>query len=218
MATPTPAAAVACLWCDHTETGDGCTPHEAIEAHQADVHGRRKQPCGCQYVPNGCGSPLSHWWTCDTHSGPRIKQITALQLANDALAKVEENYNALSLKGIIQAFDVSPEEGIKTIEKSIAINPAYVQADFDMAMAQKLGKHYDESIRYFQKVLDKDPKNTWSWYGIATNYADKRDKAKALEYLKKAVDLDPQNVKPQAAAQDHFQWLHGDPDFQNLVK
>jgi tetratricopeptide (TPR) repeat protein len=144
--------------------------------------------------------------------------LNALELANKALEKDCENYKALSLKGIIQAFDVSPEEGIKTIEKSIAINPAYVQADFDMAMAQKLGKHYDESIRYFQKVLDKDPKNTWSWYGIATNYADKRDKAKALEHLKKAVDLDPQNVKPQAAAQDHFQWLHGDPDFQNLVK
>ena len=39
----------------------------------------------------------------------------------------------------------------------------------------------------------------------------------ALEYLKKAVDLDPKNVKPQAAAQDHFQWLHGDADFQKLV-
>ena len=87
-----------------------------------------------------------------------------------------------------------------------------------MAMAQKLGKHYDESIRFFQKVLDKDSNNTWSYYGIATNYADKRDKAKALEYLKKAVDLDPKNVKPQAAAQDHFQWLHGDADFQKLVK
>lgn len=144
--------------------------------------------------------------------------LNALELANKALEKDSENYKALSLKGIIQAFDVSPEEGIKTVEKALSINPNYVQADFDMAMAQKLGKHYDESICYFQKVLDKDPKNTWSWYGIATNYADKRDKAKALEYLKKAVDLDPQNVKPQAAAQDHFQWLHGDPDFQNLVK
>lgn len=73
---------VACLWCDHAETGDGYGPHDAIEAHQADVHGRRKMPCGCQYVPDGCGSPLSHWWTCDAHSAPRIRQITALQLAN----------------------------------------------------------------------------------------------------------------------------------------
>lgn len=144
--------------------------------------------------------------------------LHALELANQALEKDGENYKALSLKGIIQAFDISPEEGIGTIQKSLSINPDYVQAYFDMAMAQKLGKHYDESIRFFQKVLDKDPHNTWSYYGIATNYADKRDKAKALEYLKKAVDLDPKNVKSQAAAQDHFQWLHGDADFQKLVK
>ena len=144
--------------------------------------------------------------------------LTALQLANDALAKDEENYKALSLKGIIQAFDVSPEEGIATIQKSLSINPDYVQAFFDMAMAQKLGKHYDESITFFQKVLAKDPKNTWSYYGIATDYADKRDKPKALEYLKKAIDLDPQNVKPQARVQDHFTWLHGDKDFEQLVK
>lgn len=87
-----------------------------------------------------------------------------------------------------------------------------------MAMAQKLGKHYDESIRYFQKVLDRDPQNTWSWYGIATCYADKRDKPNALKYLQKAIELDPKTVKPQAAAQDHFQWLHGDSDFKSLVK
>ena len=144
--------------------------------------------------------------------------LTALQLANDALAKDEQNYQALSLKGIIQAFDVSPEEGIATIHQSLSINPGYVQAFFDMAMAQKLGKHYDESITYFQKVLDQDPKNTWSYYGIATDYADKKDKGKALEYLKKAIDLDPQNVKPQARVQDHFNWLHGDKDFEQLVK
>lgn len=123
--------------------------------------------------------------------------LTALELSNQALEKDSENYKALSLKGIIQAFDVSPDEGIKTIEKSLAVNPNYVQAFFDMAMAQKLGKHYDESILYFQKVLKADPQNTWSYYGIATNYADKRDKAKALEYLKKAIELDPKNVKPQ---------------------
>ena len=74
-------------------------------------------------------------------------------------------------------------KGIATIKKSLAINPDYVQAFYDMAMAQKLGKHYDESIAYFQKVLAADPKNTWSYYGIATNYADKRDKEHALQYL-----------------------------------
>ena len=144
--------------------------------------------------------------------------LTALEMANDALSKDENNYKALSLKGIIQAFDISPEEGIKTIKKSLAVNPDYVQAFFDMAMAQKLGKHYDESIFYFQKVIEKDPGNTWSYYGIATDYADKKDKNRALEYLKKAIELDSAQVKPQARIQDHFSWLHDDPDFLKLVQ
>lgn len=143
---------------------------------------------------------------------------TALKLADEALGRDGENYKALSLKGILEAFDTSPEKGIETIRKSLAINPDYTQAFFDMAMAQKLGKHYDESIRYFQKVIEKDPQNTWSYYGIATNYADKRDKAKALEYLKKSISLDPQHVRPEASTQDHFLWLHGDKDFESLVK
>lgn len=144
--------------------------------------------------------------------------LTALENANKALDADGNNYKALSMKGIIQAFDVSPEEGITTIGKALSINPDYVQAFFDMAMAQKLGKHYDESISYFQKVLASDPNNTWSYYGIATNYADKRDKANALKYLEKAITLDPENVKPEARTQDHFQWLHNDRDFQKIVQ
>lgn len=87
-----------------------------------------------------------------------------------------------------------------------------------MAMAQKLAKHYDESISYFRKVLAVDPKNTWSLYGIATNYADKKDKANALSYLRQAMALDPQHVRPEAMQQDHFVWLRKDPDFLEIVK
>lgn len=142
----------------------------------------------------------------------------ALKLANQALAADEKNYKALSLKGIILAFDASPEEGIASVQKALEINPRYTQAFFDMAMAQKLGKHYDESIFYFEKVLQVDPKNTWSYYGIATNYADKHDKEKALSYLKQAMALDSQNVRPEAKTQEHFAWMRKDEDFLQTIK
>lgn len=145
-------------------------------------------------------------------------QAEALQLANQALEADRNNYKAYSLQGIILAFSGSPEEGIAAVQKSLEIAPAYTQAFFDMAMAQKLGKHYDESIFYFQKVLAVDAKNTWSYYGIATNYADKRDKAHALEYLQKAMALDPDHVRPEAVSQDHFTWLREDPEFQRITK
>ena len=145
------------------------------------------------------------------------KNQEALLTCDKALEIDRENYKALSLKGLILALDVSPEQGIGQILKALNINPDYTQAFYDMAMAQKLAKHYDESISYFQKVLAVDPKNTWSLYGIATNYADKKDKASALSYLKKAMAIDPEHVRPEALRQDHFEWLRGDADFQKVV-
>lgn len=146
------------------------------------------------------------------------KNREALLTCDKALEIDRENYKALSLKGLILALDVSPEQGIGQILKALKINPDYTQAFYDMAMAQKLAKHYDESISYFRKVLAVDPKNTWSLYGIATNYADKRDKANALSYLEKAMALDPEHVRPEALRQDHFEWLREDPDFLEIVK
>ena len=145
------------------------------------------------------------------------KNREALLTCDKALEIDWENYKALSLKGLILALDVSPEQGIGQVLKALKINPDYTQAFYDMAMAQKLAKHYDESISYFQKVLAVDPQNTWSLYGIATNYADKRDKANALSYLEKAMALDPEHVCPEALSQDHFEWLRGDADFQKVV-
>lgn len=98
----------------------------------------------------------------------------ALRLANQAINEDGENYKALSLKGIILAFDISPDGGIPFIEKALSISPSYVQADYDMAVAQKLGRNYDASIVHFQKVLKADPQNTWSYYGIATNLRIRR--------------------------------------------
>lgn len=142
----------------------------------------------------------------------------AITLADEALARDPENYKALSTKGIATAFSSSPDDGAALIQKALSIRPDDVQSFYNMAIAQKLGKHYDASISCFQKVLAADTQNTWSYYGIATNYADKRDKAQALSYLEKAIALDPTAVKPEARTQDHFQWLHGDKDFEALVK
>ena len=142
----------------------------------------------------------------------------ALRLANQAINEDGENYKALSLKGIILAFDISPDEGIPFIEKALSISPSYVQADYDMAVAQKLGRHYDESIVYFQKVLKADPQNTWSYYGIATNFADKKDRKQALDYLEKAVLLGGQDVVSAASVQDHFAFLREDAEFKRILQ
>lgn len=141
----------------------------------------------------------------------------ALQLANRALEQDKENYQASSLKGIILAFDISPEEGIPYIEKSLTIAPDYTQAFYDMAMAQKLGGHPDISNAYFEKVVHSDPQNVWSYYGMATNWADMGNKDRSLFYLEKAVDLGGADVKAAAKRQDHFSWFRDAPDFQKIL-
>lgn len=142
----------------------------------------------------------------------------ALALCEKALAASKSNYEALALKGLLTAFDSSPEEGAALIGRALALYPDYVQGAYDMAMALKLGGHYEESISYFQRVLAADPQNVWSLYGIATNYADLHDREHALRYLREALRLDRAAVAPEAATQDHFQWLHGDPEFDALVQ
>ena len=87
-----------------------------------------------------------------------------------------------------------------------------------MAMAQKLGKHYDSSTTYFKKVIAVDPKNAWSYYGIATNYSDKRDKENTLKYLKSAIHYGGADVISAASSQEHFDWLRNDVDFLHLLR
>ena len=140
----------------------------------------------------------------------------ALRLAEKALAASPDNYEALALKGLLTAFAGAPEDGAAMIGKALEIYPGYTQGHYDMAMALKLGGHYSESIRHFQKVLEKDPRNAWSMYGIATNYSDMRDKAQALSWLRKAAALEPA-VRETAAEQDHFFWLHGDTEFEAII-
>ncbi len=81
-----------------------------------------------------------------------------------------------------------------------------------MAMVYKLqGGRLNESKEWFERVLEKDPRNTWSVYGIATIYADQGgDDVKALDWLEQAIKIDP-SVKAVAAEQDHFMKYHGQP-------
>jgi hypothetical protein len=77
-----------CIWCDHTETGDGYLPGEAIRTHQIEVHGSRRMRCGCEHVAAGRRVPgaaqpeRKTWWTCEEHSTAYLRQTTAWILAN----------------------------------------------------------------------------------------------------------------------------------------
>lgn len=147
----------------------------------------------------------------------------AISLYDQALAKDQKNYKALSGKGIALAMrgnGVNPKEvrqGISLIRQALELKPDYVPSFYDLALALKIDKQYDESITWFQKVIDSEPDNTWSYYGIATIYGDQGNAEKAVLYLKKAAAIDKENVKEAARSQSHFDRIRNTRAFQDFM-
>lgn len=154
----------------------------------------------------------------------RFEYDAAIAAYDKAIQTDGRNYQALSGKGVALAMrgnetgsrqDVA--DGIASIQKALALQPDYVPAFYDLALAYKIDGQYDKSISYFQKVLAADPNNTWSYYGIATIYGDKGDAKNAVAYLKKAAALDKENVLEAARTQSHFDSIRNDAEFRALV-
>ena len=147
----------------------------------------------------------------------------AISLYDQALAKDKANYKALSGKGIALAMrgngvnQKDVRQGISLIRQALELAPDYVPSFYDLALALKIDKQYDESITWFQKVIDNEPDNTWSYYGIATIYGDQGNAEKAVLYLKKAAAIDKENVKEAARSQSHFERIRSTRAFQDFM-
>jgi tetratricopeptide (TPR) repeat protein len=147
----------------------------------------------------------------------------AISLYDQALAKDKANYKALSGKGIALAMrgngvnQKDVRQGISLIRQALELAPDYVPSFYDLALALKIDKQYDESITWFQKVIDNEPDNTWSYYGIATIYGDQGNAEKAVLYLKKAAAIDKENVKEAARSQSHFDRIRSARAFQDFM-
>lgn len=53
-----------------------------------------------------------------------------------------------------------------------------------------LGKH-DEAIKWFTKIIEINPQNSFGWYDLGTAYFYKGDKEKAKAYQDKALQMNP---------------------------
>ncbi|MCI1248305.1 MAG: tetratricopeptide repeat protein [Megasphaera sp.] len=144
----------------------------------------------------------------------------AISLFDKAIAADKNNYKALSGKGVAMAMrgnssgnkkDVTG--GIALIQEALKLAPDYVPSFYDLALSYKINGQYDESIQWFQKVIAREPDNTWSYYGIATIYGDQGNARDALIYLKEAAALDNTNVKDAARTQSHFDKIRHTKEF-----
>lgn len=146
----------------------------------------------------------------------------AVQVCDAAIAQNAKCFWAYNLKGIALYYangnSMAPQ-CLALIDQSLAIDPQYAYGYFNRALVEKGLKKLDASIADFNRVLALKPGDTWSYYGIATDYADARSADKAIEYLKTAVSLDPSGVRAQMKddLSRHFSRLQSDPRFQALL-
>lgn len=146
----------------------------------------------------------------------------AISICNQALAANPNCFWAYNIKGIATYFangNSAAASCLSLIDKSTAIDPDYSYGYFNKALIQKGLKDWNDSIANFNKVLALKPGDTWSYYGIATVYADTDQADQALQYLKLALDTDPSGVKAQVKddMNRHFSRLKNDPRFQALI-
>ena len=142
---------------------------------------------------------------------------SALLLYDKALKLEPKNAQALNGKGVVLAFSGKPKEGLKYINRAIVVKPKYLTAYFNAGLANELAHDYPAAIKAYKAVIASDPKNTWSYYGIACAYAQMGDALHATQYLTKAIALD-NNVKMDARTEKDFDRIRKDKGFIKVIK
>lgn len=140
----------------------------------------------------------------------------ALAYYDQAIAKDANNFHAYADKGLLLSLEGDYAQGDAALQKALQIAPENAAVHYNLAMHYKLQGQLEKSLQEFTTVLQKEPKHTWSLYGIATIYADRGDDSKALDYLAQAIATDPQ-VRDTARTQDHFARFHDNARFRQLV-
>lgn len=146
----------------------------------------------------------------------------AESICDAAIAKDSNCFWAYNIKGIAYYFangNSVADTCLSLIGRSVQINPSYGYGYFNRALIEKGLRRWDASLADFNKVLSLKPADTWSYYGIATVYADSNRNDLALQYLKLALDTDPAGVKAQAKddLERHYSRLRHDPRFTALT-
>lgn len=78
--------------------------------------------------------------------------------------------------------------------KAIELDGENIDAYYQLAI---ISKDIDESIKYFNKIIEIDPSfKSDVYYNIAVLYSMKKDEKKMVEYLNKAIEENPYALRP----------------------
>jgi tetratricopeptide (TPR) repeat protein len=88
--------------------------------------------------------------------------------------------------------------------------------NFYMGITSLELKKYEESRKYFKKMMVLDPNEPSSVYNIASSYAREGKSSEAIEWLRKAIAQHPP-YKKEAASDKDFSSLKNSEEFQQLI-
>ena len=92
-----------------------------------------------------------------------------------------------------QVYACEPEEGIRTLQKAIRLNPirppTYVY--FKLGRAYRMMGQYKEAISEFKKALEGSPNSPGAWIGLASTYSLLGQEEKAREAAAEVLKINP---------------------------
>lgn len=97
------------------------------------------------------------------------------------------------------ALDRMGMDGLKALEKAIALDPQSISAQAMLAVYWQQHKDYDQALKYLHALETQQPKNpTWQME-IGRTVAEQGKISNALPYFEQAVELDPNSLTPRQA-------------------
>jgi tetratricopeptide (TPR) repeat protein len=109
-----------------------------------------------------------------------------------ALVLSPNDGNVLGWHGFYLTIVERHDEGIVARRRAFSLDPLSAQAKFFLAWSLYYAGRYDESIRLYLELIERDPKNPQWYMWLAGNYAATHDVARTAEATGKVLALAPE--------------------------
>jgi len=119
--------------------------------------------------------------------------------ARDNLNKGIKSFREGKFERAVEYFDNATKLDPELTNAYLYLATAYAQQFVPGVDTPDNKKFAQSAIDTFQKVLEKDTKNSNAIAGLASIYQNLADYAKAVEYYKKQTEIDPENPVPYYA-------------------
>jgi tetratricopeptide (TPR) repeat protein len=116
--------------------------------------------------------------------------------ARDNLNKGIKAFKEGHFERAVDFFTTATQLDPELTNAELYLATAYAQQYIPGAPSEENQKFADNAIQTFEKVLQKDPKNTHAVAGIAGIYQSQLQFQKAREYYKKQTEIEPTNPTP----------------------